>query len=429
MDQNQDGLLDAPDPAGAPLLSETDTKFLSSFFEDMSSAQYNMPSFGEGLHFSDAWFDLPPQFMGTATSFGPQASALPNPDTFLGEQVDFNGGVISGAQLMRPPSAPMTQQPQAQHRQAYQQQHQQHQHQHHSDDVLNAAATLLQNNAPSPRSNGKGKESSPGARRPLGPPIGHLRHQPMDEFKEESQRDLENEAHNNTFTDWMFGSKDRQGSRQTQVNELHWGSDANFGNVQHYVPAPNKETADGHHKVQMQVLDCLEPSNSVSHTRTGSPTIDPKQMAPQHSQEDMAPMEDADAPPRKRRKSKLQRGDFEDDEEEDSKAGIKKIKSPQSNGLPSPPAESAARRRKAAALNKGPRENLSEEQKRENHIRSEQKRRTLIKEGFDDLCELVPGLKGGGFSKSTMLTMAADWLEQLLEGNQTLTAQLKGLGQ
>ncbi|KAJ6781317.1 hypothetical protein PWT90_07095 [Aphanocladium album] len=444
MDQNQDGLLDAPDPAGAPLLSETDTKFLSSFFEDMSSAQYNMPSFGEGLHFSDAWFDLPPQFMGTATSFGPQASALPNPDAFLGEQVDFTGGIVSGSQLMSPPSAPMAQQPQPQHRQVYHQpqQHQQHQqqhqpqHQHHSDDVLNAAATLLQNNGSSPRSNGKGKESSPGVRRPLGPPMGHLRHQPMDEFKEESQRDLENEAHNNTFTDWMFGSKDRLSPRQAQVNELHWGSDANFGNVQHYVPAPNKETADGQHKAQMQVLDCLEPSNSVPHTRSGSPTVHPQQMAQQQQaqqqqqqqQQQMVPVEDADAPPRKRRKSKLQCGSFDDDEEEDSKVGIKKIKSPQSNGLPSPPAEAGARRRKSG-INKGPRENLSEEQKRENHIRSEQKRRTLIKEGFDDLCELVPGLKGGGFSKSTMLSMAAEWLEQLLQGNQTLAAQLEGMGQ
>ncbi|KAM3531781.1 hypothetical protein NHJ13051_000517 [Beauveria bassiana] len=432
MDQNQDGLLDAPDPAGAPLLSETDTKFLSSFFEDMSSAQYNMPSFGEGLHFSDAWFDLPPQFMGTATSFGSQASALPNPDAFLAEHLDFNAAVSSAPQLMRPPSAPMTQQPQSQHRQVYQHQqpHQQlqpqSQHRHHSDDVLNAAATLLQNNSSSPRPNGKAKESSPGARRPFGPPMGHLRHQPMDEFKEESKRDLENEADSNTFTDWMFGSKDRHASRQAQINELHWGSDASFGNVQGYVPAPNKETVDGHHKVQMQVLGCLEPSTSVSNTRTGSPTVDPQRVAPPQP---MAPTEDADAPPRKRRKSRLQRSGFDDDDDEDSKVAFKKSKSPHgSNGLPSPPAESGSRRRKSA-INKGPRENLSETQKRENHIRSEQKRRTLIKEGFDDLCELVPGLKGGGFSKSTMLSMAAEWLEQLLQGNQTLAAQLQGMGQ
>ncbi len=89
------------------------------------------------------------------------------------------------------------------------------------------------------------------------------------------------------------------------------------------------------------------------------------------------------------------------------------------------------RRRKSAgaaihrlSAAKAPRENLTDAQKRENYIKSEQKRRTLIKEGFDDMCEIVPGLRGGGFSKSTMLTMASEWLEDVLRGNETLEAQL-----
>ena len=81
-------------------------------------------------------------------------------------------------------------------------------------------------------------------------------------------------------------------------------------------------------------------------------------------------------------------------------------------------------------MSQGPkhaRENLTEEQKRNNHILSEQKRRNLIRQGFEDLCSLVPGLKGGGFSKSAMLTQAADWLEELLRGNEVLKAQLSEL--
>lgn len=66
------------------------------------------------------------------------------------------------------------------------------------------------------------------------------------------------------------------------------------------------------------------------------------------------------------------------------------------------------------------RENLTEDQKRENHIKSEQKRRTLIREGFEDLNELVPGLKQGGHSKSAVLGMAADWLEELIRENEKL---------
>jgi hypothetical protein len=79
------------------------------------------------------------------------------------------------------------------------------------------------------------------------------------------------------------------------------------------------------------------------------------------------------------------------------------------------------------AMTKQGRENLTEEQKRTNHILSEQKRRNLIKQGFDDLCSLVPELNGGGFSKSTMLIQAADWLEDLLRGNEQLKAQLAEL--
>lgn len=71
---------------------------------------------------------------------------------------------------------------------------------------------------------------------------------------------------------------------------------------------------------------------------------------------------------------------------------------------------------------------LNEDQKRENHIKSEQERRTLIRQGFEDLGELMPGLKGGGFSKSAVLMMAADWLEELTHGNEILQRRLDQLG-
>jgi hypothetical protein len=98
----------------------------------------------------------------------------------------------------------------------------------------------------------------------------------------------------------------------------------------------------------------------------------------------------------------------------------------------SPPGgQSNGKRRKSSgkgASSKSARENLSEEQKRENHIKSEQKRRTLIKQGFIDMEALVPGLKGGGFSKATMLTMATEWLENMMRGNEQLKEQLRGMG-
>jgi hypothetical protein len=61
-----------------------------------------------------------------------------------------------------------------------------------------------------------------------------------------------------------------------------------------------------------------------------------------------------------------------------------------------------------------------EDQKMENHIKSEQERWTSIRLGFEDVGELVPGLKGGGFSKSAVFIMAAEGLEELIHGNDVL---------
>merc|ERR1711939_1126258 len=81
---------------------------------------------------------------------------------------------------------------------------------------------------------------------------------------------------------------------------------------------------------------------------------------------------------------------------------------------PTPDSESNKRRKSTAAAAAKARENLTEDQKR----------RTLIREGFEDLGELVPGLRGGGFSKSAVLIMAADWLEDLIKGNEDLQRRL-----
>jgi hypothetical protein len=65
------------------------------------------------------------------------------------------------------------------------------------------------------------------------------------------------------------------------------------------------------------------------------------------------------------------------------------------------------------------RENLTEEQKRSNHILSEQKRRDLIKQGYKDLNEVVPAVRGGGLSKSQVLVEAASFLEKLIKDNKS----------
>lgn len=85
---------------------------------------------------------------------------------------------------------------------------------------------------------------------------------------------------------------------------------------------------------------------------------------------------------------------------------------------------SSAAQARASAL---ARKNLTEEQKRENHIKSEQKRRNIIKEGYRELNQLVPNLKQGGFSKSNVLTETVRELEGLQAGNARMEEYLNSL--
>jgi hypothetical protein len=89
-------------------------------------------------------------------------------------------------------------------------------------------------------------------------------------------------------------------------------------------------------------------------------------------------------------------------------------------------AEDSKKKRGSAAAQKLQRENLSEEQKRNNHILSEQKRRNLIKRGFDDLHDLVPEIRNGGLSKSSVLMEAANFLDKLIEDNKSLLELVSG---
>lgn len=57
---------------------------------------------------------------------------------------------------------------------------------------------------------------------------------------------------------------------------------------------------------------------------------------------------------------------------------------------------------------------LSEQEKKNNHIASEQKRRAAIREGFDELAALIPGMKGQGRSEAIVLEGTAKFIRELL---------------
>ncbi|OGM46734.1 helix-loop-helix DNA-binding domain protein [Aspergillus bombycis] len=71
---------------------------------------------------------------------------------------------------------------------------------------------------------------------------------------------------------------------------------------------------------------------------------------------------------------------------------------------------------------------LTEQEKKNNHIASEQKRRAAIREGFDRLTELVPGLEGQGRSESIVLRKTVDFIHMQLQERQELIAEIERRG-
>jgi hypothetical protein len=237
----------------------------------------------------------------------------------------------------------------------------------------------------------------------------------------------------------MFGSIGRpMAQRANQLAEvIHSGSDANFVN-QHFVQTSDNDTKEALETEALGYIDCLQnnirPATTLQSSRLShrSGNVHPLAVEPRN----VIHGDDREASPQKRRKCKVS---DEVDEREDNMAQSKASTARKPKVKPEGPVIAATslsarlggfgRRRRPSAneSSKQPRENLSDEQKREHHNRRDRRRRTIIKEGFDDLCELVTGLKSGQINKSTMLAMSAEWLDQLIKGNELLKAQLAGL--
>lgn len=71
---------------------------------------------------------------------------------------------------------------------------------------------------------------------------------------------------------------------------------------------------------------------------------------------------------------------------------------------------------------------LTEQEKKSNHIASEQKRRAAIREGFDRLTELVPGLAGQGRSEGMVLRKTVDYIQQQMQERRELIDEIERRG-
>ncbi|KAJ2971124.1 hypothetical protein NQ176_g7847 [Zarea fungicola] len=82
----------------------------------------------------------------------------------------------------------------------------------------------------------------------------------------------------------------------------------------------------------------------------------------------------------------------------------------------------------ANAANGDEKPRLTEEEKKQNHIASEQKRRQAIREGFDRLTELVPGLEGQGRSEGLVLKKTVEFMRQQLDEREAMIERVEQVG-
>lgn len=400
-------------PPGPALLDDSESTMLDNFFTTLNSNQLDSSDIffrgqpqGKGAGtFSMEWPDeLPPIFEGSATSLS-QPSLFPY-------DVEKTGG------------EPICNDPEA------------------SSDILAAASMLYQN--------GVGgfdfgstfshhlfpDQSFPGMNGNV--PIKNLRSNDQLALKNSQPQPMRKRIPQGFHTAEMFFDVqqsvplDQQTS--AKVRTLCWGSDASFVDRCYLAPPdqPNEEECTND---LLNKLECFEPQSSSANTRAPSPVLAgdrhgdwASRNGAQHEQENNSneDNDNANTRPTKRLKSNVKE-ENEDSDANDTPSKSRKSKTPSHSKTRHTLADNPLRKPKLQQGIKPMRENLTEEQKRTNHILSEQKRRNLIKQGFDELCSLVPELRGGGFSKSAMLLQAAEWLEDMMHGNEILKTQLSDL--
>ena len=198
------------------------------------------------------------------------------------------------------------------------------------------------------------------------------------------------------------------------LNTLAWGSDPHFANSGYHPPQPPVTTDQ---EIQRKVLSVLI-DDSAGDTAANSPVeIKYEGIGEDLGNCDMANnmrSENTQSPTSSGNQGMGLKRRAEDDEDHQQQQRRVRNRKESSN-------EPAPKKRG------GKRDQLTEQEKRANHIHSEQKRRNQIKHGFDTLTEMVPELKGGGYSKSAVLQHSAVYVANLKGGNARLREILRVL--
>ncbi|KAK4667316.1 hypothetical protein QC763_308150 [Podospora pseudopauciseta] len=260
------------------------------------------------------------------------------------------------------------------------------------------------------------------------------------------------------------GPSHSQQARPSRTVEVLFGSDPGFSNAQHFVPRHERESTEHIAAKQLATLSCLQRNHSNAPTRAPSPepwaashppqtttngVISPLQLKTSDLSPN-PPQSDGSSSALKKRRRSDKSTDSDDEDEEQERSVIQEtpvsIPSPLRSALSPPTAKRrkpsiaasavedgatppANGKRKKSTAAKPPRENLSEAQKRENHIKSEQKRRNIIKDGFAKLNQIVPTVINQNLSKAGVLIATHVWIDQLVKENKELEKLLASAGE
>jgi hypothetical protein len=223
---------------------------------------------------------------------------------------------------------------------------------------------------------------------------------------------------------------------------LQWGSDNNFAHT-HFVPPEGLETVAQVTDGLLERVQTFQHQSSATTTQPSSPIMPKTKRKAEPHNAAPGPINDSDdaddtavteirrsAKRRKPRQEVRHDQSAEDDEQNDSpepkaRRG-KRPKRPSEKPARHPNPLSNADQISASARKNG-RTNLTEEQRSSNHIKSEQKRRDIIKRGFQDVMAIVPDCRDSGISRSVVLMATCDWLDYLIPGNARLREQLARL--
>lgn len=262
----------------------------------------------------------------------------------------------------------------------------------------------------------------------MGPPVGHLRHQDMNDFRQERRRMSESieVSHEDIFKKWAFEGNTfpntpRQPRASAPVN-LQYGSDLRFAGNQPFLPQSEKESYEGLSQQQDRYMKAVTLSDSVDSTRLPSPELGQSRGL---SLRTTSRPDSLSIDTNSHRRAKRPSVDNEEPQSATSRAMGRKRKSNNRDATDSPGADGAdgkKKRRKSAGTAK--KENLTEKQKRENHIKSERKRRGVIDVGFKNLNKMVPSLVGQNPSKAATLTSAHEFFVEMTVGNAELRNML-----